>query len=124
MGAKIIVNAAYNAPIIPATAKLRETLFMVQKISDLKVSTVTNRLEIFFGIPTWQGRGKPLGSLVRTILSQSTNDRNRDMGFDRLKERFQNWDAVRLAPVSDIADAIRPAGLANQKSERIKNVLR
>lgn len=45
------------------------------------------------------------------------------MGYTRLKERFPTWERVRLAPVSKIADAIRPAGLANQKSERIKNIL-
>jgi endonuclease III len=96
---------------------------MVKKTSDNKVKIITQRLEKHFGTPTWQGRGKPLNSLINTILSQSTNDRNRDMGYNQLKERFPNWDAVRLAPVSEIADAIRPAGLANQKSERIKNIL-
>jgi endonuclease III len=93
------------------------------KISDKRVEQITESLESHFGIPKWQGKGKPLGSLVLTILSQSTNDRNRDVGYNRLKNRFADWDAVRLAPVEEIADAIRPAGLANQKSARIKDFL-
>lgn len=88
-----------------------------------KVSEITNRLETAFGEPTWQGRGKPLGSLILTILSQSTNDNNRDVAYARLKERFQDWHAVMHAPASEIADAIRPAGLGNQKGRRIKDVL-
>lgn len=94
----------------------------MKSISD-KVQQITKILEQHFGEPVWKSKGNPLSSLVRTILSQSTNDRNRDMGYDRLRERFPAWDQVRLAPVAEIADAIRPAGLANQKSRRIKDVL-
>lgn len=85
---------------------------------------IIKRLEAAFGEPQWQGRGKPLGSLIMTILSQSTNDNNRDMAYKRLKDRFPDWHAVMNAPVADIAAAIRPAGLSNQKSARIKDVLR
>lgn len=87
------------------------------------VAIITDRLEKAFGIPRWKGRGKPLGSLVLTVLSQSTNDRNRDVAYVRLKERFPEWKSVMNAPAEEIADAIRPAGLANQKSARIKNIL-
>ncbi len=88
------------------------------------INEIIERLETAFGQPNWQGRGKPLGSLILTMLSQSTNDNNRDLAYKRLKERFPDWHAVMNAPASDIADAIRPAGLGNQKSVRIKNVLR
>jgi len=89
-----------------------------------KVSLITQRLEKALGVPNWKGRGKPLDSLILTILSQSTNDRNRDVAYTRLREKFPDWQSVMNAPVQDIADAIRPAGLANQKSQRIKDVLR
>ncbi|HID23918.1 MAG TPA: endonuclease III [Planctomycetaceae bacterium] len=89
-----------------------------------KVSLITLRLEEAFGVPNWNGRGKVLDSLILTILSQSTNDRNRDRAYARLREKFPDWQAVMNTPVQHIADAIRPAGLANQKSQRIKDVLR
>lgn len=65
----------------------------------------------------------PVDELVSTILSQNTNDRNRDTAFFALKKRFTTWDEVRLAPEIEIIEVIRPAGLANQKGPRIKEVL-
>ncbi len=88
-----------------------------------KTAKITQLLENAFGEPQWQGRGKPLNSLVKTILSQSTNDRNRDVAYKRLRERFPEWEMVMSAPQAEIAEAIRPAGLSNQKSVRIKEIL-
>jgi len=64
-----------------------------------------------------------LDELVSTILSQNTNDINRDRGFEALRARFPSWEAVRDAPEADVIEAIRPAGLANQKGPRIQQVL-
>jgi endonuclease-3 len=60
---------------------------------------------------------------VLTVLSQNTNDRNRDVAYFRLRERFPSWDAVAEAPVAEVEDAIRPGGLAPTKSVRIKQIL-
>ena len=65
-----------------------------------------------------------MDELVSTILSQNTNDVNRDVAFNRLKEKFPNWEAVRDAPVEEVIEAIRPAGLANQKAPRMQAILR
>ena len=65
----------------------------------------------------------PVDELVSTILSQNTNDRNRDRAFTALREALPTWEAVRDAPARSISRAIRPAGLANQKGPRIKAVL-
>ncbi|MBN1478947.1 endonuclease III [candidate division KSB1 bacterium] len=89
-----------------------------------KVGEITHRLESAFGEPRWKGRGNPLGSLILTVLSQSTNDNNRDVAYARLKERFPDWHSVMAAPANEIADVIRPAGLGNQKGQRIKEILR
>jgi len=89
----------------------------------LPVAEIVNRLEAAFGKPKWPGRRKPLDDLILTVLSQSTNDNNRDVAYTRLRERFPDWQRVMNAPAADIADAIRPAGLGNQKSVRIKNIL-
>ena len=56
--------------------------------------------------------GHPIAELVHTILSQNTNDRNRDVAYERLRERFPTWEEVRDAPVEEVDEAIRPGGLA------------
>jgi endonuclease-3 len=78
----------------------------------------------YFGNPTWRNPLPPLDELVSTILSQNTNDTNRDRAYNALRARFPDWEAVRDAPESEVIEAIRPAGLANQKGPRIQAVLR
>ena len=58
------------------------------------------------------------------MLSQSTNDRNRDVAYLALRERFGTWEEVRDAPVDEIELAIRPGGISKVKSARIKSILR
>ncbi len=65
----------------------------------------------------------PVGELILTVLSQSTNDRNRDVAFQRLRERFSSWEAVRDAPVEEVEAAIRPGGISKVKSRRIQEIL-
>ena len=64
-----------------------------------------------------------LDGLILTVLSQNTNDRNRDTAFGRLKERFPTWEAAAGAEAENLADAIRPAGLAPTKARRILTIL-
>jgi endonuclease III len=85
---------------------------------------VHQKLIQVFGEPTWRAHLSPLDELVSTILSQSTNDTNRDRAFEALRARFPTWEAVRDAPQEEVIEAIRPAGLANQKGPRIQMVLR
>jgi endonuclease-3 len=61
--------------------------------------------------------------LIRTILSQNTNDRNRDLAYGKLRRRFPRWEDIVAADPEDIAEAIKVGGLAAQKSARIKDVL-
>ncbi len=77
-----------------------------------------------FGEPTWRNPLPPVDELVSTILSQNTNDANRDRAFNALRAKFADWESVRDAKVEDVVAAIRPAGLANQKGPRIQQVLR
>jgi endonuclease-3 len=85
---------------------------------------VQQRLIEFYGQPTWRNPLPPLDELVSTILSQSTNDTNRDRAFQALRKRFPTWEAVRDAETREVIEAIRIAGLANQKGPRIQQVLR
>ncbi len=85
---------------------------------------VHHKLLEAFGEPTWRHPLLPIDELVSTILSQNTSDINRDRAFTALRRRFPTWEAVRDAKTDDVIDAIRVAGLANQKGPRIQNVLR
>ena len=80
-------------------------------------------LEVF-GEPIWRTPLPAMDELVSTILSQNTNDVNRDRGFNALRAKFPTWEAVRDAQAGEVIAAIKPAGLANQKGPRIQQVLR
>ena len=85
---------------------------------------IHERLLEFYGEPIWRNPLPAIDELVSTILSQNTNDINRDRAFNALRARFSTWEEVREANVVDIVEAIRPSGLANQKGPRIQQVLR
>lgn len=76
-----------------------------------------------YGAPTGHSGGDPLAGLIATILSQNTSDVNSSRAFDSLRRRFPTWEEVLRAPVEEIADAIRPGGLADQKAPRIRRIL-
>ena len=84
---------------------------------------VRDRLRAIYGIPLAQPHGHPIAELILTVLSQSTNDRNRDVAYLALRERFPTWEEVRDAPVDEIEQAIRPGGISKIKSARIKSIL-
>jgi len=89
-----------------------------------RVKRIRDRLRAVYGIPLMEPHGDPLAELVLTVLSQSTNDRNRDVAYLRLRERFATWEAVRDAPPREVEEAIRPGGISNVKSARIQAILR
>ncbi len=66
----------------------------------------------------------PLDELINTILSQNTNDLNRDRAYHALRAQYPTWEEVRDAPSGRVIAAIKSAGLANQKGPRIQKVLR
>jgi len=67
---------------------------------------------------------EPLDTLIRTILSQNTTDRNSIPAFERLKATFPDWRAALQAGPEAIAGPIEQAGLAPTKSRRIHALLR
>lgn len=89
-----------------------------------KALKVHNKLIEFYGEPTWRNPLPPVDELVSTILSQNTNDVNRDRAFESMRARFTTWEQVRDADSVDVIEAVRVAGLANQKGPRIQQVLR
>jgi endonuclease-3 len=101
----------------------------------------TRRAEVY-GVPVMEPHRHPIAELILTVLSQSTNDRNRDVAYLRLRDRFGgvaeaagrrppqsgppafSWEAVRDAPVEEVEEAIRPGGISKVKSVRIQAILR
>ena len=88
------------------------------------ISWIFYQLRSLYGEKSWRKEKDLVGLLVRTILSQNTNDRNRDRAYQSLWQKFPSWDLVLKAPVKEIEQAIRPAGLSRQKSRRIKEILK
>jgi endonuclease-3 len=88
------------------------------------VRAIRDRLRLVYGVPLAKPHGHPIAELILTVLSQSTNDRNRDVAYLALRERFPTWEEVRDAPVDEIEEAIRPGGISKVKSARIKSILR
>ena len=84
---------------------------------------IRERLREVYGVPLMKPHGDPIAELVLTVLSQSTNDRNRDVAYLRLRDRLSSWEAVMQAPVAEVEEAIRPGGISKVKSARIKAIL-
>ncbi len=69
-------------------------------------------------------KDNPFEMFIRTILSQNTNDKNRDRAFQRMKEEFEDLTPEKLAnsDLKKIEDAIKVAGLYRVKSVRIHEI--
>lgn len=92
-------------------------------IQSQRALDVHHKLLAFYGEPIWRNPLPAVDELVSTILSQNTNDINRDKAFNALIAMFPSWETVRDAPTSSVVECIRVAGLANQKGPRIQQVL-
>jgi endonuclease-3 len=64
-----------------------------------------------------------LDILIATILSQNTNDNLSILAFEGLKKTFKDWNQLKNVPKKKIANIIKLAGLSNQKSDTIKNLI-
>lgn len=89
-----------------------------------RLRQVAQRLRRAYGAPPAPRRLPPLDELVLTILSQNTNDTNRDRAYAELRGKLPLWDDVADAPLPVIERAIRSGGLAPTKAPRIRAVLR
>jgi endonuclease-3 len=88
-----------------------------------RVIAIRDRLRELYGRPITEPHGHPIAELVRTVLSQNTSDRNRDVAYDRLRRRFGTWEEVRDAPPAEVVEAIKPGGLSATKGPRIQQIL-
>ncbi|MDX1992209.1 MAG: endonuclease III [bacterium] len=88
-----------------------------------KFEPVLDILREVYGPLEWMPGQNAMDELVSCILSQNTNDANRDRAFYALKGHYESWEDIVNAPIEELIDVLRPAGLANQKAPRIQKVL-
>ncbi|MEX0833560.1 MAG: endonuclease III [Actinomycetota bacterium] len=84
---------------------------------------IHRRLAKQFGPLEAPRRWDPLEELILTVLSQNTSDANSGRAYEALRRRFPTWEALAGAREKDVADAIRPGGLANTKAPRILSIM-
>ena len=76
-----------------------------------------------FSARSWAGTATAFEALIETILSQNTNDLNRDRAMSRLESKFEiTPQALSQAPTDELVECIRPAGLYRVKAPRIKEI--
>jgi len=102
---------------------------MAEKISydeeyQERLREIMNLLRENYGEPEPSGRTDPVDSLITTILSQNTNDTNRDKAKNKLDKTFDSFQEILDAEREEVEEAIRIAGLGPTKSERIQTFLR
>jgi endonuclease-3 len=89
-----------------------------------RLRALVRRLEKRYGALETPRSLDALDELILTVLSQHTSDLNAERAFALLRARYPTWEAVVAAPWEEVADTIRPGGLANTKARRIQAILR
>src|SRR5215207_9515526 len=94
-------SAVYSAAVNSALSS--DAMSEPEKQPAPTPATVLARLREHYGTPEPRRSDGPLAELVQTILSQNTSDVNTERAFASLWAHFGSWDAIRTAPVSEIA---------------------
>ncbi|MFN8459539.1 MAG: endonuclease III [Anaerolineae bacterium] len=89
-----------------------------------KILTVYGRLLDTYGQRPLKPRREPMHELISTMLSHRTTGHNEDAAFKQMWQRFGSWEAIRDAPVAELAEAIAPANFAEAKAPNIQETLR
>lgn len=85
---------------------------------------VYRRLSPRYGPPVWKSEGPAIDELILTVLSQHTNDRNRDTAYKQLRKDLPTWADVDRATHAAVAQSIRATGLSNGKARSIQGILK
>jgi len=91
-----------------------------------RATEILHILQDNFSIPLWaSSTSEPFQTLIITVLSQATNDKNTARAFENLSRRFSiTPEALDKASVEEIEKAIRVGGLYRNKSRVIKAISR
>jgi endonuclease-3 len=91
-----------------------------------KIERLYPTLEALYGHHRHHPRAEkdPLDELIRTVLSQNTNDTNSQRAWERLKGKFPSWQQLLTEHnLPALRKAIKPGGLSAIKAERIFRIL-
>jgi endonuclease-3 len=91
--------------------------------SKARITKILKLVNGAYGRPGPLRKTDPVDEIIRTVLSQNTNDRNSLAAFAVLKKRFRSWEGALRTDTRRIAQLIKHAGLANIKARRIREVL-
>ncbi len=83
-----------------------------------------NHLKDIYGKPEPKKRNNPIQSLIQVILSQNTNDKNRDRAYRKLASKYSSPREIMEAPKNEVAQTISVAGLHNTKADRMQKALK
>jgi endonuclease-3 len=89
-----------------------------------KLRKIHAHLVAAYGPRPWRRWGNGVGTLVGTILSQNTSNKNSAAGYRQLRRRFPMWEQVARADMGEVERCIRVSGLSNLKAPRIQSILR
>ena len=101
-----------------AGSSLRETKALRARAAKIDVI-----LTDLYGRKEMEGEEDPVDTLVETILSQNTTDKNSHRAFQVLKCNYPRWEDMMEESPKRIAGLIRSGGLADMKAARILNAL-
>jgi endonuclease-3 len=93
-------------------------------MDEKRASTVLAILQRTFAMPKWtEAKRDPFETLIVTIISQNTADRNTARAFERLSNRFEiKPEVLAKAETSQIEESLKTAGLYRNKAKTIKQV--
>lgn len=94
------------------------------ELTRANLADLARTLRAAYGERRLAANGDPLAELVLTVLSQATNDRNRDRAYANLRAAFPTWEALAAVPVEEVARAISVGGLAKNKAPRLQAIIR
>ncbi|HVP16274.1 MAG TPA: endonuclease III [candidate division Zixibacteria bacterium] len=93
-------------------------------MADNRPKTILEILRKTFTLPKWITSSEdPFRTLIVTIISQNTADRNTARAFENLSNRFEiTPEALSKAKEKEIEECLRVAGLYKNKTKTIKHV--
>jgi endonuclease-3 len=89
-----------------------------------RAEKILQKLKESFTLPKWvSSRHDPFETLIITIISQNTSDRNTEKAFEKLSQRFPiTPEALANAESTEIEECLKVAGLYRNKAKVLKEV--
>jgi len=89
-----------------------------------RAAKIDEILTDLYGRQEIEGDDDPIDTLVETILSQNTTDKNSHKAFQVLKQNYVIWEDLMGERPTKVAKLIRSGGLADIKANRILDALK